>query len=408
MNLVTELDLPEFDYTEQVGSDNAYHERLAALRSAGWLARSPLAYLVLEREPGEFFLRSGATTFPGRQIATFFGITSGPLSEHIDQNLLNLSGGRHTRLRALAGPALGPRAADGWRPLMRQVLARLWPARAGGCEFVSAVARPYAAQLTAAMLGAPADDAPLLDEWSAWVQRQSDPRVLAVNAPRIERAVLDLTRYVARLAGRPRGASGDLISDLAAARGYGDQLTSRELVNLVVNLIAGGIGAVRGQLSQAVQLFAANPRQWELLAASPGLVPRAVTEVLRFEPANPFITRICLRDVECRGVLFPEGTVVAVCAERANRQLAGGEHFDITAERDVPVQTFGAGPHFCLGASLARAQLEEALAYLAPRSPGLALDGPPDGLPEGLDKLPVRWQRPIEPAAAGVRSIRYQ
>ncbi|MGD0560059.1 MAG: cytochrome P450, partial [Streptosporangiaceae bacterium] len=295
-----------------------------------------------------------------------------------------------------------------WRPLMRQVLARLWPARAGGCEFVSAVARPYAAQLIAAVLGAPSDDAQLLDEWSAWARRQSDPRGLAANAPRIERAVVALTRYVTRLVDKPHRPSSDLISDLVAARVNDDQLSSRELVNLVVNLIVEGIGPVRNQLANAIQLFATYPEQWELLAARPGLVPRAAAEVLRFEPASPFITRICLRDVEYRGVLFPEGTVVAVCVERANRQLAGGEHFDITAERDGPAATFGAGPHFCLGASLARAELEEALAYLAPRSPGLALDGIPDGLPEGLDKLPVRWQRPVEPAAAGIRSIRYQ
>ena len=421
MNLVvTELDLPEFDYTEQVSSDSAYHAQLAELRRQGWLARSPLAYLVLEREPGEFFLRSGVTAFPGRQIATFFGITSGPLATHIDQNLLNLTSGQHRRLRELVGAVFGPRAADQWRPLMRQVLARLWPTRSGGCEFVSAVARPYAAQLIAAVLGASSDDAPLLDEWSAWARRQSDPRGLAANAPRIERAVVALTRYVTRLVDKPRGSSSDLIGDLVAARVNDDQLSHQELVNLVVNLIAEGIGPVRNQLSNAIRLFAEYPEQWELLAAKPGLVPRAAAEVLRFEPATPFIARICLRDVEYRGVLFPEGTVVAVCVERTNRQLAGGEHFDITAERDEQAATFGAGPHFCLGASLARAELEEALAYLAPRSPGLALDGIPDGrsvgagwlgkhgLPEGLDKLPVRWQRPVEPAAAGIRSIRYQ
>jgi cytochrome P450 len=395
MNRVTELDLPVFDYTEPEFSDTVYHERLAGLRRLGWLARSPLAYLVLEREPGEFFLRSRATAFPGRQIAEFFGITSGPLADHIDRNILNLTGDQHRRLRALAGPAFGPRAIDRWRPLMRQVLARLWPARAGVCEFVSAVAKPYAAQMIAAVLSASPHDARLLHQWSGWVQKQFDVRALETNLHDVETSVLHLTEYVTDLLERDGAAtggppSGDLISELLAAgkgegEAGGDRLSHAECVDLVVNLIAGGIDTVQSQLSLAIRLFAAHPAQWELLAVSPGLVPRAVNEVLRFEPAVPFTARICLQDIECRDVLFPAGTIVAVCAERANRQLAGGEEFDITAERDDPVLTFGAGPHYCLGASPARAELEEALAYLAPRSTGLALDEP--AVPGGVEGI---------------------
>jgi cytochrome P450 len=406
MNLVTELDLPELDYTEQSFGNAAYHARLAELRRLTWLAHSPLAYLILEREPGELFLRSRATAFPGREIAAFFGITSGPLAEHIDQNLLNTSGDQHRRLRSLAGPAFGPRAVDEWRPLMRHALARLWPARTGACEFVETLARPYAARVIAAILGAPAADAEKLHDWSELVQLQFNPAALATSHGRIENAVAELTAYAGKLVDRPQ----NVIKELFAARADGGMLSRDECLNLVVNLIAGGIDTVRGQLSLAARLFAEHPAQWEMLAFRPGLVPRAVSEVLRYEPAAPFTARICLRDVECRGVLFPAGTVVAVCAERANRETAGGEDFDITAEREDPILTFGAGPHACLGASLARAELEEALAYLAPRAPGLALDGAPvaGGVTGvyGLEKLPVRWRRPAEPMAAGFRSIR--
>ena len=101
-----------------------------------------------------------------------------------------------------------------------------------------------------------------------------------------------------------------------------------------------------------------------------------------------------LEDIEHRGVRFPAGTIVAVCAERANREH-DGDTFDIAAARDGKLFSFGAGPHFCLGANLARAELEEALAFLAPRMPGLALDGEPalSGV-EGIynvDSLPLRW-----------------
>ena len=122
MSLMPDLDLPVFDYAAPDFSADRYHQQLAEIRQHSWLARSPLAYVVLDHESGEFFLRSRATAFPGRQIAEFFGVTDGPLAEHIDANILNLGGERHRRLRALVGPAFTPRAADRWRPVMRGFL----------------------------------------------------------------------------------------------------------------------------------------------------------------------------------------------------------------------------------------------------------------------------------------------
>ena len=398
MNLVSELDLPTFDYTAQDFSADRYHQQLAETRQRGWLAKSPLAYIVLDHDAGEFFLRSRKTAFPGRQIAEFFGVTGGPLAEHIDANILNLSGDQHRRLRALVGPALTPRAADRWRPVMRAFLETLWArvAAHGGCDFVAAMARPYPSLTIATVLGAPQQDALRLHTWSSWVQRQFDIRALETSREQIERAVTEVQDYVTGLLEARRAAPGDdLISELLAASDQGDRLSAAECVQLVTNLLAGGIDTTAAQLAHAVRLFAEHPDQWALLASEPALVPRAVEEVLRFEPVTPFTARICLEQVEHRDVIFPPGTIVAVCAERANRQGEEGESFDITAPRDTRLLTFGAGTHYCLGVNLARAELEEALAFLAPRTPGLALDGPPqlggvEGI-YGIDKLPVNW-----------------
>jgi len=401
MNLVSELDLPAFDYTAPDFSADRYHQQLAETRRLGWLAKSPLAYIVLDRDSGEFFLRSKATAFPGRQIAEFFGVTGGPLADHIDANILNLTGAQHRRLRSLVGPALTPRKADRWRPVMRGFLDQLWSrvAAYGSCDFAAAVAKPYPSLTIATVLGAPHEDAGRLQEWSSWVQRQFDIRALSTNRDDIERAVIEVQEYVAALLEARRAAPGDdLIGDLLAAREQGDRLSAEECVQLVVNLLAGGIDTTSAQLAHAIRLFASHPGQWELLASDPGLAPRAVDEVLRFEPVTPFTARICLEQIEHRDVTFPAGTIVAVCAERANREGECGEDFDITAVRDARLLTFGAGMHYCLGANLARAELEEALAFLAPRTPDLALDGPPqlggvEGI-YGIDKLPITWTAP--------------
>jgi len=398
MNLVSDLDLPVFDYSAPDFSADRYHQQLAETRQQGWLAKSPLAYIVLDHDSGEFFLRSRATAFPGRQIAEFFGVTGGPLAEHIDANILNLTGEQHRRLRALVGPEFTPRRADRWRPVMRGFLEDLWSQAEpnGSCDFVAAVARPFPALTIATVLGAPQQDAGRLQDWSSWVQRQFDIRALSTNRDDIERAVIEVQDYVtALLEDRSAAPADDLISDLLAARDQGDRLSAAECVQLVANLLAGGIDTTTAQLAHAIRLFAGHPAQWALLAADPALAPRAVSEVLRFEPVTPFTARICLEQVEHRDVIFPAGTIVAVCAERANREGDAGEEFDITASRDTRLLTFGAGTHFCLGSNLARAELEEALVFLAPRTPDLTLGGPAqlggvEGI-YGIDKLPITW-----------------
>ena len=400
MTVVTELDLPEIDYNAPDFGPGTYHEQLAKARERGWLAHSPLAYVVLDGESGDFFLRARQTAFPGRQIAEIFGITGGPLFEHIDANILNLTGDKHRRLRALVGQAFTPRAADRLRPVMRGFLRRIWDDadadNSKRLEFVATVAKPYPSRTIAAVLGAPVDDAPKLHHWSNMVQRQFDIQALATQIPDIERAAVEAHEYVTNLLDDRKDNPGeDLITTLIQAEEHGDRLSHDECVNLVLNVLAGGVDTTQSQLAHALRLFAGHPAQWALLAENPAtLAPAAVQEVLRVEPIAPFTARVVLEDTEHRGVLFPAGTIVAVCAERANREH-DGETFDITAARDPKLFTFGAGPHFCLGVNLARAELEEALRFLAPRMPGLTLDGEPvlggvEGI-YGVETLPLRW-----------------
>ena len=395
---VGELELAEFDIAEAGLAGDAYHERLAEAREHGWLVKSPIAYVVLDRESGEFFLRARQTAFPGREIAQLFGIAGGRLAEQIDANILNLTGDQHRRLRSLVAPAFTPRAAQRWRPAMQEIAAALWADLDGAaeCEFVSWFAGPFPARVITTVIGAPSQDAAAIQRWSSLVQRQFDIKALAAEPERIEQAVCELYDYVeALLDDRRAEPADDLLGALLRAEEQGDRLAPAECVNLVLNVLAGAVDTTTAQLGHGLRLFARHPDQWELLRRQLDLVPRAVDEVLRFEPITPFTARICTEQIEYRGVLFPAGTIIAVCAERGNRETGPGEAFDMTAERDGGVLTFGAGPHFCLGQNLARVELEEALRFLAPRMPGLRPAGPDklggvEGI-YGIEALPLAW-----------------
>lgn len=401
MSLVTDLDLAAFDYADPLLNGERFHSTMRELGEGGWLASMPMGYVVLEREAGEFFLRSKSFTFPGHKVAELFGVTEGPLYDEISRNILCLDGLDHRRLRNLVNPALAPRAVERYRRAMQGFLADLFAAFAADrkCDFIEAVAKPYPSLTIATVMGAPLEDAPRLHHWSNMIQRQFASNLLDERAE-IEQAVVEFYDYARDLLERRRSSPGDdLISTLIAARYEGDRLSDDELVNLVLNVLIGGVDTTQSQLAHAVRLLAEHPEQWKLLAERPDLALAAVDETLRFEPITPFTARIALEDVTYRDVVFPAGTVVMVSAFNGNRDpeaFRAPEAFDITVERtNARVLTFGAGIHYCLGANLARAEMQEALAFFPSRMPGLRLDGAPEfgsvhGI-YGLESLPIAF-----------------
>jgi cytochrome P450 len=401
MGLVTDLELPKLDYFAEDLRGRRFHEVMSELRAESRLAASELGYFVLDREAAAFFLRTKSATFPGMRIAEMFGVEEGPLLEEMRRNILHINGDAHRRLRNLVNPAFTPRAADRWRPAMREFLEQLWAPLAGGrsCEFVGAFAKPYPSLTIATVMGAPLEDAPKLYEWSNLIQRQFDPHSLMNERDLIVRACEQFYEWAGALIERRRDDPGDdLISTLIEAEQEGDRLSDVECMNLVLNVLVGGVDTTQSQLAHGLRVFASHPDQWELLASRPELAAAAVEELLRYEPITPFTARLLHEEVEYRDVVFPADTVVMVCSFTGNRDGVGDdpEAFDITADRgDAKPLTFGAGIHYCLGANLARAELQEALSFLPARMQGLALDGEPElgsihGI-YGLERLPLRW-----------------
>jgi cytochrome P450 len=416
MTSLANLDLPELDLSDPRLKGDHWHETLNAMLDDGhWLARGPLATVILDREAGEHFLRTRAAVFPGMLLAEIFGVSDGPLFEQMRLNIINSEGETHRRLRGLVNPSLSPRAASGYRPVMREVLARIWaditlPVEAESAsssgtmeiDFMERVASPYPARTIARVMGAPDEDAPRLHDWSMWIQRQFDPIALAdpgVVETMQQKAgeFYDWVRPLIEV--RRRTPSEDLISSLIRTEEEGRRLSNQELENLVLNILVGGVDTTQSQLAQAMRLLAADPEQWDALRSDPeGMAAKAASEALRFEPITPFTARLLTEEVEYRGVTFPANTPVMVCSFTGNRDpevFTDPQSFDITADRDkARILTFGAGIHYCVGANIARAELEEALAFLASRIETIEPAGEPElqsvsGI-YGIESLPLR------------------
>ena len=401
MQVCTKLDVSRFDYTDPALVGDRFHAALRAASGESWIAEGPYGPVLFDRESYEFFLRSRTTEFPGEPLIEMFDV-QGRLREVMERNILTVGREDHRRLRALVNPSLGPRGVERHRPAMRTILSDLLDAVEpyGRCDLVSAVTKPYPARVIATVLGAPPEDADWLHGCAHQIERVFDIASMASDLDSIERAATELYDYAEALVRNRRGdPRDDLISKLIAAEVEGDRLSDVEVVHLVLNLLAGGVETVQSQLGQAIRLFAREPDQWRQLRERPELVPRAVEEVLRYEPILPFTARILGEDVVYRDVAFPAGTVLMLCALTGNREYEVGPdpyRFDIAAEeRGERLLSFGAGAHYCVGSNLARAELEEALAALSERFATIELDGEPvfgsmTGL-YGLDALPIRF-----------------
>jgi cytochrome P450 len=288
----------------------------------------------------------------------------------------------HLRLRRLVAPAMSPRSIGALRARVRAIAEDQWRtvAAEGQCEFVGAFARSIPSTVIAELLGLPGE-ADRLARWSTMLQAVFK---LGTETEReeVERTYEEVRGYVLELLEERRRTPGeDFISAIATYRENGDRLSDDECVSVVVAVISGGTDTTQAQLGHGMRLFAEHPEQWELLARQPSLAVQAAKEVLRFEPITPFTARIATRDVEYRGVTFPEGTLLFACAETANRDRSVFERpneFDVSVDRGrAPILTFGFGDHFCLGAQLARMELAETFAFLAPRMRRLRLDSEP-------------------------------
>lgn len=373
---------------------------VATAADESWIARNPFGFSILRYDDVVAMLRDKRWHSAASKVMEMQGITDPTYLSRRRTSILSAEGDEHTRLRRLVGPAFSPRAADRLRPFMRHVVDRLVDrvAPVGRCDFAIDVAEPYPIPIICELLGAPKSDWKLFSRWATDILRIFNGN-LQEDLPVITAAQDEMDEYTRGLIAERRSRpADDLLTDLIAAEEAGDRLSEHELVIMVEAVLIGGTDTTRNQLGLAVALFAEHPEQWQLVAEQPELAPRAVEEAMRYLGAVRGTGRFASEDIEYRDVLFPAGTFIAVSLAAANRDgrvFADPDRFDITREpAGQPQLTFGAGIHYCLGAALARAELQEALPILARRMRDLRLDGPVTWKPNragifGPEQLPI-------------------
>ena len=400
-SLATDLQIPKVPLIiDQQRSDR--HALLRGIAKDSWLARTDIGYSVLTYESVMGILRDKRWHSATGMVAQLQGITDEAFLGRRQVSILNAEGEVHVRLRRLVAPAFSPRSADRLRPFMRETVNSLLdPFTASGkAEVVSDICEPYPIPIICELLGAPKEDWRLFSRLASEILLIFSEN-LSENMSVFLAAQQELETYTKGLIEKRRSVpADDLITDLIAAEEAGDKLNTEELTMMVDAVIIGGTDTTRNQLGLALALFAEYPEQWALLGKDPSLAQRAVEEVLRFSGAVGGTIRFASEDIEYNGVLFPKGTFMSTSMSTGNYDASvfpTPETFDITREPvGQPHLSLGAGIHYCLGASLARAELQEAFTVLSQRMLNLELDGPVVYKPSGIGifgpaSLPVKF-----------------
>ncbi|WP_437682686.1 cytochrome P450 [Sorangium sp. So ce131] len=273
----------------------------------------------------------------------------------------------HTKARAIVSRAFSTRVIPRVEPLLRATatafVERLTPGRE--IDFCAELAVPIPATAIADLLGL---DPALRAHFKRWT---ADFVAIAAATPEmregIRATIADLERYLLEvIAARRAAPRDDLVSELLAARIDGVALTEPEIVSFLFLLLAAGFETTTHLLNTTMKILTEHPEVYARVRADPALIPALVEETLRFDPPAQIGMRQAKADVEIRGVKVPEGAFVAALISSANRDeqvFPDADRFDLDRERQVGL-SFGYGPHFCLGAALARAEAKIGLEVL--------------------------------------------
>ena len=340
----------------------------------------------------------------------------------VRRSMLETDPPRHTRLRRIVSPLFTPRAVAQYeeyaRELARETLDRALGNAKGEAslapteielDFVEEIAEPFPINVLIRILGAPPEDASKLVELGDRMIANTDPdisdlvidredtsayRLLPFRSP----AALELFEYAHDLAAKRRAdPRDDLVSKLVHAEVDGDRLTERELDNFFTLVVIAGNETTRQSIAHAVLALIEHPEQRRLLVSNPSLLPSAVEEVIRWGTPVIQFRRTATRATELGGASISRGDKVVNWYASANfdeKVFEDPHRFDVTRQPNDHVSFGSGGPHFCLGAYLARMEIRIMLEELLPRLADVELSGPVarirSNFVNGYKRMPVR------------------
>ena len=363
-----------------------------------WLIsrHSDVSALLRDRRLGRTFLPVGTREEFGHapdpaHLAPFWHL--------IRNGMLDREPPDHTRLRRLVSKAFTPRRVAELRPTIQKIADQLVDELLASDEgdLIATVAEPLPVTVIAEMLGVPESDRHRLRPWSADICGMYELNPTRETADRAVRACEEFSDYLRGQArSRRSDPRDDLITALVQVQDEGDRLTEDELIGTCVLLLNAGHEATVNVTGNGWWTLFRNPDQLAALRGDSGLLPTAIEELMRFDTPLQMFERWVLEDIEVAGVPIPRGSEVALLFGSANHDpevFVDPERLDL-ARLENPHLSFGAGIHFCLGAPLARLELEISFGTLLRRAPHLSLVTEPEWkagyIIRGLKELRVK------------------
>ena len=366
-----------------------------------------------ERGPGYYALVKHAdvieaskhpAVFSSAQGATSIADLPAEFNEYFG-SMINMDDPRHARLRRIVSRAFSPRLIAKFEDDVRDVATSVVDdlLATGPCDFVSHVAAKLPLKIICTMMGIPDDQYDMVLANTNIILSGADPEFLSEDMDQAVVQLLGAGQALAELvtslaAERAQAPANDLISALATANIDGEQLTSAELASFFILLVVAGNETTRNALSHALTLFTAYPDQRALLLADlDGRMEASVEEIVRYSSPVMFMRRTLTRDYTMNGQDYRKGDKAVLfyySADRDESVFPDPERFDITRWPNPHVGFGGPGPHYCLGAHLARREIRVMLRELLTRVPDITA-GEPDRLLSsfinGIKHLPCNF-----------------
>ena len=369
---------PVWDPSETDGVSEDWLARLGELSADHPVLATPFGVVFTRYDDVNALVNTPELKVPVVEQYELLEIT-GRLLERAKRVILGQDGPPHHRQRNLANRVFTPRAVAHLASEMRTYVEQRLDAQTGDrVDFLNDIVAGYPATVIGGMLGVPEEDLPKLQTAADAITKAQ----FSLNRDAVDElasVAFEMDDYLRALVDSKRAnPEDDLLSNLVQMEVDGDRLADEEIVSITASVLNAGIDTTRHQSCLAVTVFAEHPDQWAVLREDPELAANAVEEVLRFRPVTPLLARLNREPFEYAGVEYQARTFISLAVAMANRDpvLNQGDPNQFDIRREAPRHlTFGFGPHFCLGAALARLELIELFKVMAERFPTIELIG---------------------------------